>query len=82
MNMSSRIRFFPEHRRRMEHIYAQLHRENLLDGNDGMARFLNKWVFVLPWTIENCAQLLASASQLTDSEQEDIGFRLSRWTPP
>ena len=64
----------------MEYILAQLRRENLLDGNDGMARFLNKWVFVLPWTIENCAQLLGSALQLTESEQEDIGFRLSKWT--
>ena len=65
----------------MEYIGEQLQRENLLSVSDGMAQFLNRWVFVLPWTIENCAQLLPSALQLMDSEQEEIGFKLSRWIP-
>jgi hypothetical protein len=72
---------FREHQRRMQFIQAKLREENRLDYDTKKTLFIDKWVFVIPWTIENCSQLLSYGVNLIESEQEELGFKLSVWTP-
>lgn len=41
--------------------------------------FISKWVFVIPWTIENASQLLSNAVSISENRQNRIEFQLSEW---
>jgi hypothetical protein len=63
----------------MEMIYQQLCKENLLDSFENKSIFIWKWIFVIPWTIENSSKLLSYGSSLNENEQKEIGFKLTEW---
>ncbi|CAF0930500.1 unnamed protein product [Rotaria sordida] len=69
----------PAHQQRIKLIHQQLLIENLLDSEQNKAIFISKWVFVIPWTIENSSQLLSYGLSLNESEQKSIGFSLTCW---
>ncbi|CAF2140521.1 unnamed protein product [Rotaria magnacalcarata] len=80
-NYAKLLTSLPIHQERMELIRQQLFTENFLDFKQSKSIFINKWVFVIPWTIENSSQLLSCGRLLSDDEQNRVGFKLSFWKP-
>lgn len=70
---------FKGHQQRIIQIREQLLKENILDSQENKTVFIDKWVFVIPWTIENCSNLLPYALSLSENEQKTIGFQLAEW---
>jgi hypothetical protein len=65
----------------MEIIYRELCKENLLDSFENKSIFIWKWVFVIPWTIENSSKLISYGLSLNENEQKTIGLKLTVWKP-
>jgi hypothetical protein len=65
----------------MDIIYQQLGKEKCLDSLENKSIFICKWVFILPWTIENSSQLLSYGLSLNEDEQKTIGLKLTVWKP-
>lgn len=63
----------------MELLHQQLVMENLVDFAENNSIFINKWVFVLPWTIDIASQLISYALKLNETEKNLIGFELTAW---
>ncbi|CAF1165094.1 unnamed protein product, partial [Rotaria sordida] len=66
-----------DHQYRLDIIEMELNKEH----NQNRMTFIRKWVFILPWTIENSTQLIPSILKLTEEEQRMIGFKLTAWKP-
>lgn len=68
-------RILSDHHQRVEYAREQFLKQN---SSDDQCTFISKWIFILPWIVQDTAKMFDNVISLNANEQMLLGFRFNK----